>query len=225
MQGALALGALGWMMVPGLGRADGTPGTHLSHTATAAAPAALAHSPRPADAPRWIVPLDLATSSHGLEPTALTVVPDGDVIAAASFFGALTVAGTRHDARGASDAILLRVGTDGRTRWAHRFGGRSSDAVLAIAPATDGGVFAAGAWSGAGADEPPDGSAEDDSPRFYLKRLDASGTPPWTAEPLGPHRQRSQINAIAPTTEGHVVVVGTFRGVLRLDARSRIVAP
>lgn len=132
---ALALGPDGTLTVALALEQAGSAG------AGAAAPAGLSLAQyAPDGAVRWVRALPAEVSGVG----GLAAEPDGRVVLAATFSGAVDLGSGPVASVGGTDVLLARLGADGRAVWARAHGGTGADAARALARAPDGDLLLAG---------------------------------------------------------------------------------
>ncbi|GAB3971363.1 alpha/beta hydrolase-fold protein [Plantactinospora veratri] len=131
---------------------------------------------------------------YGIAPA-----PDGGAYVAGYTSGAY--AGT---SAGDKDALLVRVGPDGRVAWSRQFGGSGEDKAYAVA-ADASGVFLAGSSS---AGMP--GAAHLGGADSWLARFTPAGSRQWTVADGGPGDDL--LTGLAVTTSGTVVATGGTGG-------------
>ncbi len=114
---------------------------------------------------------------------------------------------------GGTDGFVAAFSANGGLLWARRFGGTASDMVFDVAADAAGNVYAAGGFAGeADALPEPGGQVVSDgaAPDGFVLALDAGGAVRWAFSIGGV--QNDGTAALTVTTNGSVVVGGTFRG-------------
>ncbi|HLU67693.1 MAG TPA: hypothetical protein VKZ63_15525, partial [Kofleriaceae bacterium] len=140
---AVAVAPDGAIAVGGLGG----PGARLGEVALEGPgePVALVARLGDGGRPAWV--RSIAASGYAVT-TALAWTPDGDVIAAGYFAGALEAGGAALHATGSLDLWVARLaGQSGQVSWIHRGGGPGADAAFALAVAPGGAVAVGGSVS------------------------------------------------------------------------------
>jgi hypothetical protein len=115
---------------------------------------------------------------------------------------------------GGTDGFVASYSSTGAALWARRFGGTSADMVFDVGADAVGNAYAAGVFSGqanvlpaAGGQLLSDGSAPDG----FVLAFDALGAVRWAFSVGGV--QSDGVSALTVTTDGSVVIGGTFRGI------------
>lgn len=107
----------------------------------------------------------------------------GEIAIGAHYGGAVVIAGTTHVARGAVDALVVKLSSSGQVLWARGLGGAGDDLVQAVALDDDGAVTATGMFEGradfAGVERTARGGRDS-----FVLRFDAGGAVEWVT-PLG----------------------------------------
>lgn len=121
---------------------------------------------------RWIRPLPSSERSAGVD---LALSPDGRVVVAGVFEGALDLGASQHREARASDVFVASWSASGTRRWLHTLGSAEDDATPAVSVARSGEVYLAGGRSGA---TECDGEAwTGDGGDAYIARFDRAGAP------------------------------------------------
>lgn len=154
----------------------------------------------------WSTALDSTYDTRG---AAITVDPDGHVIAALHFTGSITIGNDSYTSSALDDILLIKLDPDGDVIFSRHIGGLGYQLVSALATDADGNIFVAGRFS----------SEIDILGTVYttigdydamLFMLNAAGDYQWSQRMSGDYDNRATDLAITP--DGDVVVVGTFDG-------------
>jgi hypothetical protein len=159
-------------------------------------------------APVWTRTLDRSRMDAA---TAVTLLPDGDVLLAAATAGG---------GFGRDDIWLIRLTPDGATRWTRTYGGGSADTPWSLAALPDGGAVVAASTQSHGA-----GSAD-----AWLLNVDTQGAVRWQRTYGGELWDWPGQVALAPDGGGYLLAGYTTSlgagyedvWVLRLDAYGRL---
>lgn len=148
--------------------------------------------------------------------TDVALLPDGSAIVVGSFAGFIDFGAGALESAGLEDAFVVKLGPDGETVWAKRFGGLGAEEPRALAVTPDGGLVVLGKARGqfdVGGVGPAPGATDSDTAIFTL-RLDPAGAPLWARTFVGFYPEAFDIAARA---DGGAVLVGYFNGSLTLS--------
>ncbi|MBT8144208.1 MAG: hypothetical protein KJO55_05865, partial [Gammaproteobacteria bacterium] len=112
---------------------------------------------------------------------------------------------------GSTDAMVMKLTTDGDVLWARRLGGEGFDQARAVAEGADGRIVIAGIFEGKvqlESLEPPVSSAGFND--VFVASLTADGAPVWLRE-LGGERQET-LDGLVVDDNGRIHVTGNFQG-------------
>lgn len=148
------------------------------------------------------------------QPRAIAAMAGGDVLVTGFFsktFGMAPNPVLQAPGPANADIFLARVDNGGETVWARRYGGLMSDSGHAIAVDANSGIYLAGYFQGllpvaeGGAGRKLDSAGGRDA---FLLKLDDNGDTLWARRFGG--NQTDEALAVTVTTDGLVVVAGTF---------------
>lgn len=150
----------------------------------------------------------------GISPATLFLAPDGDIVAAGTYQGTLTLGGQAHTAVSKADIWVARFDPQGEARWFRRFGpsvdlgdiasGRLSPGNIRFDPSGDILVTATCAGTVDFGDGPLPGESDD----AVVLRFAAAGELKWARRFVG---LRGPLLA-APAGDGGVWLAGTLEG-------------
>ncbi|MDP9865993.1 MULTISPECIES: alpha/beta hydrolase-fold protein [Streptosporangium] len=110
---------------------------------------------------------------------------------------------------GKLDAVLIRRGPDGATRWTRQLGTASDERLYGVAALPDGGVLAAGYTKG-DLDGRHPGNTTDDA---FVARLDADGAVRWLTQ-FGAAGTADRVYGLAAAPDGGAYLAGYTKGAL-----------
>jgi len=162
----------------------------------------------------------LVHNRSSLTVFAAVAVPDGGVVVAGGFDGAVRVGEQRLRSVGSSDIFVARANRDGRWSWAVRAGGPGFDEASGLALGPDGRIYVCGTHA---VDPAPAlaGATRDHDGAIFIGVLDPAGRWGWTqAVATDDQPGSNQARAVAVDGSGAVYVAGNFSGRLRAGART-----
>jgi len=168
--------------------------------------------------------------THGAAGTTITasysdIAPDDSVLIMGQFEETIDFGAGAITSHGYRDNYLARVSTDGALQWGVTWGNRGTEdsnneyhGANSLAATADGGAVAIG-WFWEPTDLDPtvgeDWATPQDDSDTYAIRLDGSGNHLWSAHFAG--ETRVDAWAVASTSDGGVVIGGSFNGTVDLD--------
>jgi hypothetical protein len=152
--------------------------------------------------------------SDGTDLTRAVAQAPNNAIAAGTVEGSVDFGGGITTTNGHGDAFVLALDGDGKYQWARRFAGSGEDDAFGVAIDPTGGILVAGSFT----ETMTIGAKTLSSPGHasgFLALLDPSGNPVWAKEFVA--TQLALATAVAVDVSGDIVVVGAFRGTMKLD--------
>lgn len=141
---------------------------------------------------------------------AVTFDTQGNVLVAGLFTGEIMVGSQKLVGQGSDDAFVAKIGRDGTTVWARRFGGLDSDAAHDVVAGPGGDIFLTGSFKGkvlAAEDLRLESKGNED---IFVMRLDAAGDLVWLKQ-FGA-RWRDFGQRLALDRRGDLVLLTVFTG-------------
>jgi len=139
---------------------------------------------------------------------------DGNLLAIGSFLGTTVLGEGQVASQGGEDAFLFKLDTDGGLVWSRYFGSAQADVGYGVATDAAGNVYAIGAFS-ASVDFGGGALTAAGQDGFVIK-LDPTGGHLWSRQIGG--AGDDWIRAVSVTTDGDVVVAGSFVGTMTVGS-------
>lgn len=169
------------------------------------------------------------------------VTPDKEVVVAATLHGDVKIGDSRLEARRAGsadkaksadgDVVVWRIGAEGETKWAQRFGDGRDQSVASMAVTRKGTVFVGGRFEGSMVWGSHEWKVKDGAHGAFVGTLDPSGAPGWgtwfDAEaggdpPTGGTETPSfgaTLRSVGTDALGRLFVLGSYVGKFRVDGK------
>ncbi len=145
----------------------------------------------------------------------VAVASNGDVVVTGYFSGSANFGGVQLTSLGLSDIFLARYSGQGSPLWAKRFGSTGDDKANALSLDDSGNIAIGGYFSGT-VDFGSGPITSQGSFDSFAAKFTPSGAVIW-AKDLG-GTDTDEVFGVANDASGNVVVVGTFKGSINLDA-------
>ena len=156
--------------------------------------------------PQWLWTLG-GIDSDGANAIAPT--PDGGWIVGGSFSRTIELGAIKLVSKGGTDALLVKLASNGQLQWVKQFGGAYSDAILGVAADADGNIYVQGVFKDVsdwgGAPLKAGGGSDND---VVLAKYDINGDHIWSKR-FG-NAFNDVAGGVAVDRAGHVVMTGSF---------------
>jgi hypothetical protein len=141
---------------------------------------------------------------------SVAVSSSGEIAIGGYFYGTTDFGGVALTSAGLADVFVMKLGADGTTSWARRFGDQSQQAATAVAFDPEGNVLVGGVFLGSMAVGATALECQGDIDAF-VATLDSDGSPVWSTA-FGDAGEVQTVEGLASGPDGEIVICGSAGG-------------